>query len=149
MADAPCVRQRVVYLRARGLSLRMFLTRNQKHTDTHSTTSLRVCLRASQTGDQVVMHCIRDGTHASVVVAMLKEYPAGAKEPDADGRLPLHVAIESHADSDIVAALVEAYPEAAVTKSPEGKWPKDMVLEPGVPAMTSTVVFDTIRASDD
>lgn len=62
-------------------------------------------------------HCARFGK-VLLVTFVLNEYPMAASVPDAQGRLPLHVAIENGFESLSIDLLVDVEPRALATRFP-------------------------------
>ena len=54
-------------------------------------------------------------------------YPGAAREKDAEGRLPLHIAALLKAPPETVGALLEAFPEAARVRDGEGEGRQSIV----------------------
>ena len=55
---------------------------------------------------------------------LLSRYPDAIREADEEGKLPLHVALDSYASDDVVTlTLLEKFPEAARTRDSDGNLP--------------------------
>lgn len=79
----------------------------------------------------------------TVITALLKAFPEGAKNTDQDGWLPLHCACFYGASENVVNALLVAYAKGAQSKDDEGRLPLHYACLKGA----SKAVVDVLLAS--
>ncbi|KAI9919001.1 hypothetical protein PsorP6_011732 [Peronosclerospora sorghi] len=69
----------------------------------------------------------------SVLLALLKAYPPGARAPNTAEMLPLQIAIKAQARIEWLQALLASYPDAVLKKAPTGENAVQLARKAGLP----------------